>query len=93
MGKKSVRNKTFLYCSGSSIDSIPPSTTTPPAPSGGKKSPSPGVCLGPRLSLVLRGPNLPDVEDIEVDLADSNWTIFRAIQKIIQVCYSSLLYY
>ncbi len=44
-----------------------------------------GVCLGPRLSLILRGPNLPDVEDIEVDLSDSNWTIFRAIQTIIQV--------
>ena len=41
--------------------------------------------MGPRLSLILRGPNLPDVEDIEVDLSDSNWTIFRAIQTIIQV--------
>ena len=28
---------------------------------------------------------LCDVEDMEVDLSDPNWTIFKAIQKIIQV--------
>ncbi|KAK7791453.1 hypothetical protein R5R35_010932 [Gryllus longicercus] len=38
----------------------------------------------PRLKLVLRGPNLPGVQDVEVELRDPSWTIFRAVQQLIQ---------
>merc|ERR1719192_2282781 len=38
----------------------------------------------PRLSLTVRGPNMPGVQDIEVELASPDWTIFRAVQTIIQ---------
>ena len=37
-----------------------------------------------KLSLTLRGPNLPGVPDIEVDLASPDWTIFKAVQEIAQ---------
>merc|ERR550532_1660799 len=37
-----------------------------------------------RLSLTLRGPNLPGAPDVEVDLASPDWTIFKAVQEIAQ---------
>ena len=36
------------------------------------------------LCLVLRGPNLPGVPDVEVELGEGEWTIFKAVQTIIQ---------
>ncbi|PNF13783.1 hypothetical protein B7P43_G12447 [Cryptotermes secundus] len=39
----------------------------------------------PKLHLVLRGPNLPGVQDVEVELNDPNWTIFRAVQQLVQL--------
>lgn len=39
----------------------------------------------PAFNLALsRGPNLPGIPDIEVDLTDPDWTIFKAVQHIIQ---------
>ena len=38
----------------------------------------------PKLSLTVRGPNMPGVQDIEVELASPDWTIFKAVQTIIQ---------
>jgi len=62
--------------------------------STGKKSPSPtgnssvggsnATCASPKLQLVVRGPNLPGVQDIEVELTNPDWTIFHAVQSIIQ---------
>lgn len=37
-----------------------------------------------RLHLTLRGPNLPGVPDVELELNDSNWTLFRACQELVQ---------
>ncbi|XP_034255114.1 E3 ubiquitin-protein ligase HECTD1 isoform X1 [Thrips palmi] len=39
----------------------------------------------PKLQLVLRGPNLPGVADVEVELRDPTWTIFHAVQELIQL--------
>nr|CAD7452850.1 unnamed protein product [Timema tahoe] len=39
----------------------------------------------PKLQLVLRGPNLPGVQDVEVELSDPTWTIFRAVQQLVQL--------
>ncbi|XP_052130677.1 E3 ubiquitin-protein ligase HECTD1 isoform X3 [Frankliniella occidentalis] len=39
----------------------------------------------PKLQLVLRGPNLPGVADVEVELRDPSWTIFHAVQELIQL--------
>ncbi|KAL3265554.1 hypothetical protein HHI36_009759 [Cryptolaemus montrouzieri] len=39
----------------------------------------------PKLHLVLRGPNMPGIPDIEVDLTDSSATIFRAVQELMQM--------
>lgn len=39
----------------------------------------------PKLQLVLRGPNLPGIPDVEVELNDPSWTIFRAVQELIQL--------
>uniref|UniRef100_A0A182PD90 E3 ubiquitin-protein ligase n=1 Tax=Anopheles epiroticus TaxID=199890 RepID=A0A182PD90_9DIPT len=36
----------------------------------------------PTLSLILRGPNINGVNDVEVDLTHSDWTIFRAVQEL-----------
>ncbi|XP_049940581.1 E3 ubiquitin-protein ligase Ufd4 isoform X3 [Schistocerca serialis cubense] len=38
----------------------------------------------PRLKLSLRGPNQHGVPDVEVPLTDRNWTIFRAVQQLVQ---------
>lgn len=39
----------------------------------------------PRLQLVLRGPNLPGIPDVEIELSDPSWTIFKAVQELIQM--------
>jgi E3 ubiquitin-protein ligase HECTD1 len=39
----------------------------------------------PSLYLVLRGPNMADVNDVEIPLTNPDWTIFRAVQELIQV--------
>ena len=38
----------------------------------------------PRLQLCLRGPNLPGIVDVEIDLSEPEWTIFRAVQYVMQ---------
>ena len=40
----------------------------------------------PKLHLTLRGPSLPNVPDVEVELSTDNgeWTVFKAVQKLIQ---------
>jgi len=48
------------------------------------RSPAPGVQTTPRLHLVIKGPNLPGVQDTEVELTNPEWTIFHAVQSIIQ---------
>lgn len=39
----------------------------------------------PKLQLVLRGPNLPGIPDVEVELNDRSSTIFKAVQELIQM--------
>ncbi|KRT81883.1 hypothetical protein AMK59_5650 [Oryctes borbonicus] len=39
----------------------------------------------PRLQLLLRGPNLPGIPDVEVELNDPSWTIFKAVQELVQL--------
>ncbi|XP_053677617.1 E3 ubiquitin-protein ligase Ufd4 [Anopheles nili] len=36
----------------------------------------------PTLSLMLRGPNINGVNDVEVELTHPDWTIFRAVQEL-----------
>ncbi|XP_034668273.1 E3 ubiquitin-protein ligase Ufd4 [Drosophila subobscura] len=38
----------------------------------------------PILGLKLRGPGIGSVPDVEIDLNNSNWTIFRAVQELLQ---------
>ncbi len=70
----------------SDIDIAPPgddaASAPSPLPEEGKATP---VDLNqPRLQLCLRGPNLPGIVDVEIDLAESEWTIFRAVQYVMQ---------
>lgn len=39
----------------------------------------------PKLLLVMRGPNMPGVADVEIELNDPSWTIFRAVQELMQL--------
>lgn len=39
----------------------------------------------PSLYLVLRGPNMSGINDVEIPLTNPDWTIFRAVQELIQV--------
>lgn len=39
----------------------------------------------PSLYLILRGPNIPGINDVEIPLTNSEWTIFRAVQELIQM--------
>ncbi|XP_057377283.1 E3 ubiquitin-protein ligase Ufd4-like [Daphnia carinata] len=38
----------------------------------------------PKLHLILRGPGLPNIPDVEIELTDGDWTVFKAVQKLIQ---------
>lgn len=57
----------------------------PPGADDGGNNQEVDLMPQPKLQLVLRGPNLPGVEDVEVELNDPNWTIFRAVQQLIQL--------
>lgn len=37
-----------------------------------------------RLALSLRAPNIPGVQDVEIELSNASWTIFHAVQELIQ---------
>ncbi|KAG5887757.1 E3 ubiquitin-protein ligase Ufd4 [Gonioctena quinquepunctata] len=39
----------------------------------------------PKLQLVLKGPNMPGIPDVEIELSDPSWTIFRAVQELMQM--------
>ena len=39
----------------------------------------------PSLHLVLRGPNMNGVNDVEIPLVNRDWTIFRAVQELVQM--------
>lgn len=39
----------------------------------------------PSLCLMLRGPNITGVPDVEISLDNPDWTIFRAVQELIQM--------
>ncbi|KAK9885691.1 hypothetical protein WA026_012456 [Henosepilachna vigintioctopunctata] len=39
----------------------------------------------PKLHLVLRGPNMPGIPDIEIDLTDPTATIFKSVQELMQM--------
>ncbi|KAL0267404.1 UNVERIFIED_CONTAM: hypothetical protein PYX00_009683 [Menopon gallinae] len=58
----------------------------PPGP-GNEASTSSEISLTPqpKLQLILRGPNLPGVQDAEIELSDPKWTIFMAVQELIQM--------
>ncbi|XP_054264078.1 E3 ubiquitin-protein ligase HECTD1-like [Macrosteles quadrilineatus] len=60
-----------------------------PAPGGEEESTSSTAASDatpqPRLQLTLRGPNIPGVQDVEIALTDPNWTIFHAVQELIQL--------
>lgn len=43
------------------------------------------IVVQPRLQLILRGPNIPGVQDVEIELSDPKWTIFHAVQELIQM--------
>jgi len=65
-----------------------PQTSDIEVPAPGAPPPPPGPAPAPgaqgRLALTLRGPNLPGVPDVEVELEEGEGTIFRAVQTIIQ---------
>lgn len=39
----------------------------------------------PKLQLILKGPNMPGITDVEIELSDPSWTIFRAVQELMQL--------
>lgn len=39
----------------------------------------------PKLHLILKGPNMPGIADVEIELNDPSWTIFRAVQELMQM--------
>lgn len=40
----------------------------------------------PKVMLTLKGPNITGCGEFEIDLVNSSWTIFSAIQRLIQSC-------
>lgn len=39
----------------------------------------------PKIQLILKGPNMPGITDVEIELNDPTWTIFRAVQELMQL--------
>ncbi|UYV64246.1 HECTD1 [Cordylochernes scorpioides] len=64
----------------SDLEIPPPGNPAGSAGSAGMRD----ACVAPRLCLVLRGPGLQQVEDMELELSHPDWTIFRAVQTLIQ---------
>ena len=73
----------------SSSSALPVSSVSPP-PEEGKVSPILDPSQ-PKLQLCLRGPNLPGIVDVEIDLNEPEWTIFRAVQYVMQVRYLTVI--
>ena len=44
----------------------------------------PCIAPQPKLKLVLRGPSLPGIPDIEIDLSNTKSTIFQVVQDLVQ---------
>ncbi len=61
----------------------PTSTSAPPPPLPPRDDSTPPP-TAPSLQLTLKGPNLPGIPDVEIDLSDGDWTIFKAVQTVIQ---------
>jgi E3 ubiquitin-protein ligase HECTD1 len=61
--------------------SATPAPTPPPPPPRDDSTPPP---TAPGLVLTLRGPCLPGVPDVEMELTEPDWTIFRAVQSVMQ---------
>ncbi len=70
----------------SSKSSTPQPTLAPPPPPPPMRDDATPPPTAPCLQLSLRGPNLPGVPDVEIDLTDPDWTIFHAVQTVIQSC-------
>ncbi|KAG5675368.1 hypothetical protein PVAND_005277 [Polypedilum vanderplanki] len=60
---------------------VPPPGTTNTSTQNNETSQIPQ----PSLYLVLRGPNMAGVNDVEIPLTNPDWTIFRAVQELIQL--------
>ncbi|RWS30867.1 E3 ubiquitin-protein ligase HECTD1-like isoform X10 [Leptotrombidium deliense] len=57
-----------------------------PAPGVGpsKSQESKETARDPKILLTMRGPNIPGCDDFEVDLVNPKWTLFAAVQHLIQ---------
>ncbi|KAI1295344.1 E3 ubiquitin-protein ligase HECTD1 [Halotydeus destructor] len=59
-----------------------------PAPgsekSGTETEPLDVISTSPRLLLTLRGPQISGTNEIEIDLLNSQWTLFSAVQRLMQ---------
>ena len=74
-----------LSSGGKGIGSVVSSSKTSPDRDMKSSASTTTTTMTPRLSLVLRGPNLPGIDDVEVELTSlSDSTIFKAVQTIIQ---------
>lgn len=69
----------FLICLYPDLDVPPPGSEDVGSSSDAELLPQ------PRLQLVMRGPNLPGVPDVELELSDPSWTIFRGCQELIHM--------
>lgn len=57
----------------------------PPGTSSEANSSTFAASIQPSLSLILKGPNINGVADVEVSLTNPDWTIFRAVQEVVQL--------
>eukprot|EP00095_Tigriopus_kingsejongensis_P011031 maker-scaffold109_size355148-snap-gene-1.26 protein:Tk11031 transcript:maker-scaffold109_size355148-snap-gene-1.26-mRNA-1 annotation:"e3 ubiquitin-protein ligase hectd1" len=64
-------------------ESVPSPTSGSPT-SDARGEAKVGTTVSPKIHLVVRGPNLPGINDIEIELTDPEWTVFKAVQYIIQ---------
>ncbi|XP_053697436.1 E3 ubiquitin-protein ligase Ufd4 isoform X2 [Sabethes cyaneus] len=65
----------------SDLDIPPPGASTDGGHSSGHSEHAP--LPQPSLALLLRGPNINGVTDVEIPLTQPDWTIFRAVQELI----------
>lgn len=55
-----------------------------PSSSGTSSQAETDLVPQPKLHLTLRGPCMPNIPDVEIELHDADWTIFKALQKLVQ---------
>ena len=65
-------------------EAVVPSASASAIPSTSSSTAEADLVPQPKLHLTIRGPSMPNVSDVEIELSDNDSTVFRSVQKLVQ---------